>query len=49
MNHEGVKVVGDAISLGIIIGTIAKILPAIAALASIIWYCVLILDRFKKK
>ena len=47
--HEPVKVIGEAISLGIVVGALVKILPAIAALASIIWYGILFYDRWKKK
>jgi hypothetical protein len=36
-HHETVKQVGDALSLGVVVGTIAAWLPAIAAFFSIIW------------
>lgn len=34
---EQVKVVGDGVSIGAALGTIAGVLPAIAALVTIIW------------
>lgn len=34
-----VKATGDAISVATVIGTLAKVLPAIAALLTIIWTC----------
>lgn len=34
---EGVKVVGDALSVATVIGTLAQWLPSIAALFTIIW------------
>lgn len=34
---EGAKVVGDALSLVTVLGTLAQILPAVAALFTIIW------------
>ncbi len=37
--HPNMSPVGDAISLGAIIGTFAHILPHIAALVALIWYC----------
>jgi hypothetical protein len=36
---ESVKVTGDIISLVTVLGTLAQILPAIAALLTIIWTC----------
>lgn len=36
---EGVKHVTDAISIVTVIGTLAEILPALAALFSIVWSC----------
>lgn len=44
-----VKLVAEGISLAIIAGTIAKILPAIASVLSIVWYGVLLYDRFKNR
>jgi hypothetical protein len=35
--NEGVKIVGDGISLITVVGTLAQVLPAIAALFTIIW------------
>ena len=37
--NEGVKVAGDLISLVTVLGTLAQILPAIAALLTIVWTC----------
>ncbi len=34
---EGVKTVGDALSIVTVVGTLAQALPAIAALFTIIW------------
>jgi hypothetical protein len=34
---EGVKVIGDAVSVATVIGTLAQWLPSIAALFTIIW------------
>jgi hypothetical protein len=39
----------DTISGVTVLGTIAQVLPAIAALFSIIWYAIRIYDRFKSK
>ena len=36
---EGIKHVTDAISIVTVIGTLAEILPALAALFSIVWSC----------
>jgi hypothetical protein len=36
---ESVKVTGDIISLVTVLGTLAQILPAIAALLTIVWTC----------
>jgi hypothetical protein len=37
--NEGIKVAGDVISLMTVLGTLAQILPAIAALLTIVWTC----------
>jgi hypothetical protein len=37
--NEGLKVAGDVISLMTVLGTLAQILPAIAALLTIVWTC----------
>ena len=37
MSQENLKHVGDALSITTVIGTIAGYLPAIAALATLIW------------
>lgn len=36
---EGIKHVTDAVSIVTVIGTLAEILPALAALFSIVWSC----------
>jgi hypothetical protein len=36
---DSVKVTGDIISLVTVLGTLAQILPAIAALLTIVWTC----------
>ena len=35
--HETVKTAGDAISIVTVVGTLADVLPAVAALFTIIW------------
>ena len=35
--HETAKTVGDAVSLVTVVGTLADVLPAVAALFTIIW------------
>lgn len=37
--NEGIKVAGDVVSLMTVLGTLAQILPAIAALLTIVWTC----------
>lgn len=37
--NEGIKVAGDVISVMTVLGTLAQILPAIAALLTIVWTC----------
>lgn len=37
MQQESVKAAGDAVSIMTVVGTLAEILPAIAALLTIIW------------
>lgn len=37
VEHETAKTVGDAVSLVTVVGTLAEVLPAIAALFTIIW------------
>lgn len=46
---EHYKAVGEGVSIAILVGTLAKILPAIAATLSIVWYGVLLYDRFFKR
>jgi len=36
---ESVKITGDIISVATVLGTLAQILPSIAALLTIIWTC----------
>ena len=43
------KTLIDTVSGVTVLGTIAQILPAIAALFSIVWYAIRIYDRFKPK
>lgn len=47
--NEHTKHVVDTISGITVLGTIAQILPAIAALLSIVWYAIRIYEYFKKK
>jgi len=47
--QEQTKHLLDTISGVTVLGTIAQILPAIAAIFSIIWYAIRIYDRFKSK
>jgi sorbitol-specific phosphotransferase system component IIC len=37
MTHDAAKTVGDTISLATVVGTLADILPSLAALISIVW------------
>lgn len=37
MSQESLKHVGDALSIGTVVGTIAGYLPAVAAVVTIIW------------
>lgn len=37
MQHETAKAAGDVVSLMTVVGTLAEILPAIAALLTIVW------------
>ena len=41
---EHVKQVGDAISILTVVGTLAELLPAIAAILTIMWTAIRILD-----
>ena len=41
---EGVKTVTDVLSIATVIGTLAQVLPAIAALFSIVWSIIRILE-----
>ena len=37
VEHETAKTVGDAVSLVTVVGTLADVLPAVAALFTIVW------------
>ena len=37
MTQEGIKHVGDAVSIVTVVGTLANVLPAVAAIFTIIW------------
>lgn len=37
MQQESVKAAGDVVSLMTVVGTLAEVLPAIAALLTIVW------------
>lgn len=37
VGHETAKAAGDAVSIVTVVGTLAEVLPAIAALLTIIW------------
>jgi hypothetical protein len=37
MQQETIKAAGDAVSIMTVVGTLAQVLPAIAALLTIIW------------
>jgi hypothetical protein len=41
---EGVKTVTDVLSIATVIGTLAEVLPALAALFSIVWSIIRILE-----
>jgi hypothetical protein len=42
--HESLKHLGDALSLSVVVATIASWLPSIAALVSIVWGCIRIYE-----
>jgi hypothetical protein len=44
MTQEGTKTALDAVSIVTVIGTLADILPAIAALFTIVWTCIRIYE-----
>lgn len=44
-----VRTAGDIASAGIALGALLKFLPPLAALLSIIWYSVLLYDRFTRR
>jgi hypothetical protein len=37
VGHETAKAAGDAVSLITVVGTLAEVLPAVAALLTIVW------------
>lgn len=37
LRNEGLKHIADGLSVGVLLGTLANILPSIAALMTIIW------------
>jgi hypothetical protein len=39
IGHETTKAAGDAVSIVTVVGTLAEVLPAIAALLTIVWTC----------
>lgn len=39
VGHETAKAAGDAVSIVTVVGTLAEVLPAIAALLTIVWTC----------
>lgn len=42
--QEAAKYIIDALSIGVVVGTVIKILPAIAAFMSIIWTAIRIME-----
>lgn len=44
MHGESIKHVGDALSLSVVLATIANWLPSIAAIVSIVWGCIRIYE-----
>jgi hypothetical protein len=42
--HETAKTAGDALSIVTVVGTLAEVLPALAALFTIIWTFIRILE-----
>lgn len=44
LDQHGMKPAGDILSFGVILGSLAEYLPAIAALASIIWSAIRIYE-----
>lgn len=45
---EQLKTIGDLASLGVVVGTLIKILPAIAAIFTIVWTFMRIVDEWPK-
>lgn len=46
---ESFKAAGDWLAVSVALGTLAKVLPSVAALLSIIWYSVRFYDRWQAK
>lgn len=44
MNHDPVKNAADALSFATLVGTLADVLPAIAAVFTIVWTCIRIYE-----
>lgn len=42
--QEAAKYIIDALSIGVVVGTVIKLLPAIAAFMSIIWTAIRIME-----
>ncbi len=40
MNDENVKIAMDVASAGVVVGSLANLLPQIAAVASIVWFAI---------
>jgi len=50
MNYDFIKVVGEVLAGSILVATlIAKLLPPLAALFSVVWYAMQIKDRSERK
>lgn len=45
---EQLKTIGDLASLGVVVGTLIKILPAIAAIFTIVWTFMRIVDEWPR-
>lgn len=49
MNQDVIRVSGDITSLSVVIATLLKLLPPLAALASLVWTCIQVYEWYKKK
>jgi hypothetical protein len=49
MNHDTPRLIGEGISLGLLVGALVQWLPPLVSLCALAWYGVLFYDRFKKK